>query len=357
MAAAGACIFTDPINQRPHVTINSFMPVARGDVVTFTATATDDQSEPPALEWARTDGKCADDWVNPANWPPNRVPGPSLTVTAPTTPSPFCVWVVARDRYGGAGADAVTVTPANHPPVAVLRIVSPTSAPPYDFLTQFRLSAEKSSDADSDPLTFRWRLTMQPPGSQASLQDCPDAAMNQQVQCLSSDLPGDYRVEVSVSDQIDTTTADPVTLTVQRDKLPCITEIAPSVDTTVRPADGSTIAPGDGGFAVLQVKDDLDSLPNPNSQLRFNWSMGSSPDSLISQGIDNPTFPPITAARIGSTVLVRVEISDRNNGPEIQNALDACGKAADKCKASAVRAYTGQDDCLLRVTWTVEFLQ
>lgn len=310
----------------------------------------------PAVEWARTDGACPADTSQRSTWPANRVPGTTYTVDAAMTLAPFCVWAVARDIYGAASVDTLSATPINHPPVAKLDVVSPTQAPPYPFLSQFRLSGMGSTDAEMDPLTFGWKMLRQPAGSQAQLGPCADAATNTRLHCLASDLPGDYVAELAVNDGTDTTKAS-VTLTVLEDKLPCIVRTSPDfgAGAAVHTLGGDgDMAVAEDVFSVLQVDDDLDPWPSLQSQLRFRWSVARNDTPLTSQGTDGPSLHlPTNAFRIGDTARVRVEIADRDNGPEIDRALLACPD--DVCAAGTDRAYAGHAGCLLRVTWTVEY--
>jgi hypothetical protein len=357
-AATSACLFTNPINTPPTVQVTSLTPIARGQPAQFQAVVTDDQSEPPTVDWGRADGTCppSSEWSNPARWPPRLVPADIFTVDGPMTLAPFCVWAVARDRYGARGAYAYTAIPTNHPPVAVLKVVSPIEAPPYNFLSQFRLSAVESTDAESDPLTFTWMVSRKPPGSQVPDQPlpCADDPTNVRVRCLASDLSGSYQVDVTVRDLTDGATAS-VPLTVLEDKMPCIDihRIAPDVAMAVHALSGD-LAVTEEEFSVPYVNDDLDPLPSPTSMLHFRWSTARNSDPLVVQETDISTFRvPTNSFHILDTLRVRVEIRDRNNGPEIDGALGACFE--DRCTASTQRAYQGVADCYLRYTWTVQY--
>jgi hypothetical protein len=357
-AATSACLFTNPINTPPNVHVIALTPISRGQPAQFGAEVSDDQNESPTLEWARTDGMCPpqSEWRNsPAHWPPNRVVMETFTVDGPMTLAPFCVWTVARDRYGARTPDAFSAMPTNHAPVAVLKVASPIQASHYPFLSKFRLSAVESMDADGDPLTFNFTVEQKPPASQVpeKLLPCADDPTNTRVACFASDIPGDYKIRLTVRDLTDSGT-DSVILNVLEDKLPCIgDDIVPSVDMVVHPLSGD-LAVKEEDFKVQTVTDDLDPLPSPTSMLHFRWSMARNKDPLVVQETDISTFTvPTTSFNSLDTLRVRVEISDRNNGMEIEKALGACTE--DKCTASSTRAFGGGDGCYLRVTWTVMY--
>ena len=350
LATAGACVFLDPINVPPSIKIVFPEQVWRGVPATFSADVTDDQSTPPNVEWARTDIPCPMTAGDSMQWPPNRTASMTFTVDGTMTRTPFCVWAVARDRYGAAAAAVMRVDPMNQPPKAALNIISPAGPGPYIFLSQFRFSSS-SNDADNDPLTLTWNLALQPPGSTAKLAPCSDAPMMDSVRCLASDMPGAYEIDLTVSDGTDSVIAR-VTVVVQEDKLPCIVSTLPDYAAGHVVHDKSA---SEDVFSVLQVADDLDPWPAASSQLHFNWSVAAKGGALVSQGTDASTFHLAASAfQVGDTAEVRVDVADRNNAAEIQQTLAACGQ--DTCAVTEQqRAFGGQSGCLLRVGWTVEF--
>lgn len=368
VATASACLFTKPINMIPGIEIvPPLQKIMRGEPATFTARVTDDQTAQPVVKWASIDGPCMDDPADKTRWPTDKLVATNMftmfTVDAPFTKAPFCVWAVAIDQYGAAKADNYSAMPGNHPPTARLDVLSPTTAPPYLFQTRFRLSAANSSDVDGDPLTPTWAPLTGPPGSRASLVACDDNPTNPLLRCLNTDVKGDYRVDLTISDATDTGTAS-VTLTVVEDQLPCIDVTMPNY------AAGSLVhileSPGDAtamanqpmtadNFSVLKVSDDLDSWPGSGSQLQFTWSQAVNAGDFESAGPQGSTFSLATGSfHPGDKARVRVEIQDRNNRKDIQDLLLGCQE--DTCPVTTPgRAFNSRVGCLLRVTWRVEY--
>ncbi|HEY2903239.1 MAG TPA: hypothetical protein VGL59_21835 [Polyangia bacterium] len=356
-ATASACLFTAPINMPPTIQIVPPLVISRGQPATFTATFADDQSQAPAISWARVDGGCPDA-TDRTQWPPSRTTTTMFTVDGPMTKVPFCVWAVATDTHGAATAANFAATPTNHAPTAAIDVVSPTQ-PPYSFLSQFVLSA-RTNDVDMDPLMVSWKLGAMPAGSKATLGVCADNPKDQ-FRCLASDLPGDYCVDLTAADASEQATAS-ITLTVLADALPCIDSTMPDYLSGplvhLLASDGASTADNSiDSFAVLRVADDLDSWPSNSSQLQFSWSTARNTDPLVFVGIGGATLPLLTLNfRVGDKVRVRVEIADRNNSKEIQDVLAGCNDQ-DVCDAPATRAYNipPRAGCHLRVTWNVEY--
>jgi hypothetical protein len=354
-ATASACLFTAPINMPPTIQIVSPLVISRGQPATFTATVADDQSQAPDVSWARTDGTCPDAGDR-TQWPASRTSITMFTVDGSMTKAPFCVWAVATDSHGAARAANFAATPTNHAPTAAIDVVSPTQ-PPYSFLSQFVLAAH-TNDVDMDSLTVNWNLGAKPVGSQAMIAAC-DGKPKDQFTCLAADVPGDYRVDLTAADASDKGTAS-VSLTVLADALPCIDVTMPDYasgpQVHLLASDGSGAADTTiDNFSVLRVLDDLDGWPSDSSQLHFTWSTARNTDPLVFVGIGGATFPlPTLSFRIGDKERVRVEIADRNNSKEIQDALTGCNDQ-DACVAPASRAFGNRAGCLLRVTWNVEY--
>ena len=93
---------------------------------------------------------------------------------------------------GGSPGTGLTVPTANARPVAVVRSTSGAEAP-LNRATSFDGSG--STDANGDPLTYRWTLASRPTGSSAALSAASGASVD-----LTADVPGDYVVTLVVSD-------------------------------------------------------------------------------------------------------------------------------------------------------------
>lgn len=115
----------------------------------------------------------------------------------------FVIQLVVSDGELSSLVDAVRVTVLNRPPLADAGSdQSAFRGEPVE------LDGRSSVDPDGDVLTFLWRLVSRPAGSSAVLSNGTEAVV-----VLVADLPGDYVAELVVSDGIDTSEADTVTLT------------------------------------------------------------------------------------------------------------------------------------------------
>nr|WP_290428702.1 FG-GAP-like repeat-containing protein [Defluviimonas salinarum] len=90
----------------------------------------------------------------------------------------------------------ITMTAPNRAPVAVLE--GPSE---INLGAETSYSAAASSDPDNDPLTYSYQITAQPTGADPLLADLGNGGVG-----FVADLPGNYRLEVSVSDGLLTTT-------------------------------------------------------------------------------------------------------------------------------------------------------
>jgi hypothetical protein len=222
----GGC-YTDPINMRPTVRIDAPLePISWGVPVTYKATASDPDGDPlRPLQWVLQAAElgCPNDFDAPGNWPTTVwSEGKDLTLFSKDTKARFCVWVKAIDAYGAASVDARTGDPQDHSPVAVIELVDPPNAASFAAHTTFRLSAETSTDPDmvaGDSLTPTWTLLDPLPTPTAKLVEC-SAMSNPFVRCLTADVPGDYQVQLSVSDDSMMESIVERTLRVQPGQLP-----------------------------------------------------------------------------------------------------------------------------------------
>ncbi len=140
---------------------------------------------------------------------------PTFVVDLPGT---YVVQLVVDDGVLVSAPDNVVITTSNSRPVA--------DAGPDKSVQEHatvRLDGTGSSDADGDALTFRWSLLSKPPASQAVLDDDTSATP-----AFIADKPGTYVVQLIVSDGVQD--SDPDTVTVVADNVndaPSITSVAP----------------------------------------------------------------------------------------------------------------------------------
>jgi hypothetical protein len=190
---------------RPSVRIDPHPPFSLGQPVTYHATASDpDGDSLQPLQWVRVPGQCQGGDGPSGGWSQSS----DFTVASMYTTSAFCVFVKATDGYGASAVDYVEGDPQDNPPIAVLELVSPPEASSFEAGTPFVLSAEKSSDPDpGDAVQIQWFVKAGPP-SFTSLPECPGTAP-QLRRCFIATDPGDYQIEIRVTDnEAQTSTAD-----------------------------------------------------------------------------------------------------------------------------------------------------
>jgi hypothetical protein len=205
-----ASCYTGPVNMRPTVDITR--PAARifrGQMTTYYATVSDPDNDSHVLQWAWTAAECPTNARSPEAWPKTWKTSDAYMLGAPETNKTFCVWAKATDPYGAAAVDVWTEVPANHLPEVHIDVEQPAPDPgataqtfaerTFPVHTFFRLSGERTVDADeTDALEFTW-LVKEGPTDGAHMEPCPSPS-DQKVTCFTADLAGDYLVELRVGD-------------------------------------------------------------------------------------------------------------------------------------------------------------
>ena len=194
----------------------------------------------------------------------------------PTSPRPrftidtagrYEVELVVHDGALSSAADSLTVMTENSAPVA--EVVSNRNVHPGEMVT---LDGSRSSDADSDPLTYRWSITSQPSGSAASLSD--ETVVNP---FFTTDLEGAYVIALLVNDgHVD---SDPKSITIE----------AGNAAPTASAGADQQVAPGD----AVQLDGTASADPEGDS-ITHRWSFASKPAASTAMLFDaravNPTF-------------------------------------------------------------------
>lgn len=353
LCVASLGCFSDPINRAPVVTsINSESnPVMPGKDATFTATASDPDSDSFTLSWAQKNGQC----TALSDPPTPTESGERFPVKVENTTGPFCVWAFATDRYGAVGVLNRFVEPGNFPPVAMIALLTPAAATLYPLYTPFELS-NTSTDPEMDPFTSEWSLD-RPAGSTAQLiaNGCTKAAAGNDVHCFTADVSGQYTVALKATTPNAPPSRATMVLNVNKDTLPCIDMPDPKIDGTA-PLDPTQAQ----SFTVGRVIDDGDPFPSPSpttGMAHFNWYFTLKGDILLKDDVlvavehDYPTLPiPPDQYHEGDVAKIRVQVYDRNR-QTVDDVLKACGEAADQCAGDPTRPT-----CYQRVTWTVNWL-
>jgi hypothetical protein len=199
-------------------------------------------------------------------------------------PGSYVAQLVVNDGQADSAPDSVTLSTANSPPVADAgpdQTVAPGSL--------VQLDGSGSSDVDGDPLSFRWSLTLRPPGSQAVLSDPGDMAPT-----FSADEPGTYLAQLVVNDgsvdsapdtvRVSTTNSAPVA-----DAGPDQTGVGTG-DTVTLDGSGSSDADGDA--------------------LGFEWSLLNTPPGSGAT-LSDPTSPtPSFVADLAGSYVAQLIVND-----------------------------------------------
>jgi PKD domain len=139
-------------------------------------------------------------------------------------------------------------------------------------LDEVTLDGTGSSDADGDPLTFLWSLSSRPPGSAAVLANAITVNPS-----ITVDVPGNYEVQLIVSDGVDISLADTIMIST--------TNSAPVADA------GDDQSPLVGQTATL---DGSASTDVDGDLLQYAWLLTSRPSAsnaaLSDPGAVMPTF-------------------------------------------------------------------
>ncbi len=113
--------------------------------------------------------------------------------------------LICNDGIDDGEASTVLISTENIAPVADAGPDQTIGFYGVQFGSPVRLNGSRSSDADGDPLTYRWSLTTRPAGSNAVLSD-PTAANPSFV----ADQPGTYVVQLIVNDGSENSAPDTV---------------------------------------------------------------------------------------------------------------------------------------------------
>jgi hypothetical protein len=343
------CLYTGRINGRPSVSIPT--PgghVARGQTVAVSAYGSDPDGDLLTYGWWVVSGDCGAPPTDGTS--PTAITAPPYMFTLPRdAQSTTCVWVRVTDTSGAVSDfQSTSFTADNRPPVAVIDVQVPSAtnkAGTYYLYTVFRLGAGHSTDPDGDPIVSRtWTLVSSPPQiPPGAFVACAQTSPEDLVQCLDTgNLSGVYVVSLVVNDGLADSAPVQVTLTVDPDHLPCVSQTDPSP--AASPIVWDPSQPRE--FKVLTVLDDGAPYPpvqGPGERYAptFAWSLrrngGAWQDLAGFQSLNDVTLPADSFVS-GDNVDVRVVVSDGQSHTDV--------KCDDACPAG----------CPGMVTWTVEYL-
>ena len=223
-----------------------------------------------------------------------RPTGSQATLSAPTAVNPtfvvdrpgtYVVQLVVNDGTFDSLPATVTITTLNSRPLA--------NAGPNQPLVSagqiVQLDGSGSSDADGDPLTFRWALTTLPAGSQATLSNA--ALVNP---TFVADAFGTYVAQLIVNDG--TLDSLPATVTITFNNLPPVANAGPDQ--------------GLGAVGQTVQLDGSGSSDVNGDPLSFHWALTTRPAgsqaTLSNAALVNPTF----VADVFGTYVAQLIVND-----------------------------------------------
>ena len=372
LALASGCFYTDPINQRPSLSIrqDSGAQVYRKDVVELEAVVNDPEGRDVSLAWhaAMCTDTTPDASGNRSGCDPALFSSTdavfSFTVSSfradHTTPvSNVYVTLQGTDSLGAAAKpiQELVISIADQAPDLAL---SKDSRYAYVVGTAIDLFA-KIGDADDGPEAVgapTWQVVS--PANQpaytlddlAVMQDPNDLAHLQYGKTFTPMGIGDWEIDVTATDPYEIATntpgiTKPLSITVVADHAPCLEEwapITPVVATDALPLSDPTL------FQVLVVQDDLDPFPSvPGDpvlgETTFSWSIlppGAATRQSLAGVSGNAVELDPASYTPGDLVELRVEIQDRNHTPV-------------NCPDGDLTCSTISDaSCIQRLTWRLE---
>jgi hypothetical protein len=262
---------------------------------------------------------------------------------SPSNPARKCL---TADAAGDYQVELTVTDSANQPSVVdktlhvdpgqlgspAIDLVSPSGNGPYPLGSLFQVSGQNSDGVD---LGYNWTFDP-PPGADMSSGPCNDPKS----QCFTADIPGTYRVGLSVKNEAGDSPVVWATFVVAPDQPPCIEHTTPDF------APSTTILTSDTNFVVDLVSDDLDPFPS-TEDMQWWESDNDGAFRLVENGFPSFTLHPASYLP-GDQVRLRLEVRDRDTN-RADKAFLACGNADFCTEPSLIHP----DACFQRVTWTV----
>lgn len=197
----------------------------------------------------------------------------------------------------------VQVSQANVPPMAVISALASVSVG-----SVVQLSGLNSTDANTDPLTFKWALLSKPLMATGATADSAAVLSNTTIYnpLFTADVAGVYVLSLVVSDG--KLSSDPVTwvVTATSGNLPPIANAGP--DQTVAVAEAVTL----DGSASSDANDDT---------LTYQWALTIKPDMSLAVLSNASTAAPTFTADLAGIYLATLTVSDGKGGTHISRVL------------------------------------
>jgi hypothetical protein len=372
---AGCLLFTDPINTAPTISITTQDDpnnLLRSKTASFTADAFDPDQSADSLKFDWYQGKTCDKALNtpPAPSSPGLVP----FRFRPTELGTGCVAVVVTDNRGATAKATLIYEVVDQAPIAVLEIQPSAGQPaaingqpyPLALYSQITLSGANSKDPD-DPdiklLSLIWHVYSSN-STEILMPGCPDNSKSPYVCTFATTNPGNYRVDLVVSDSTGKQDTAEQAIQVAQDELPNIVIDSAEPLPPTSPNESLLLAANrDNTFTITRVEDDGDPYPTTDPQnpypappAGFVWSFRLYQTGELFKrwiGDGGPTFTiPANFYSPQETVQVRAEYDDRVTA--CQPMTSDCRAAITACDPNATICYSS-DRRVQWVTWTVAF--
>ena len=195
----------------------------------------------------------------------------------------YVLQLVVNDGRANSAPDTVTVSTENSPPVA-----DAGPAQTRRIGQEVQLDGSGSSDANNDPLQFRWSFTSRPQGSTTTIQDANTVHPRFLV-----DAPGSFVIQLIVNDGAADSAPDTVTISTEN-----------SAPTANAGPDQTREA---GNLVTL---DGSASSDPDNDELTFRWGFLSRPEGSETALSSRTALAPTFTIDVSGTYVVQLVVND-----------------------------------------------
>ena len=233
----------------------------------------------------------------------------SLTGVKPTfTASLTGVYTASLMVSDGALSSAidtsrVQVSQANVPPVAVISALSSVSMG-----SVVQLSGLSSTDANTDPLTFKWALLSKPLLTAGATANSAAVLSNASIHnpVFTADVAGVYVLSLVVSDGKENSDPQTWVVTATTGNLPPVANAGPDQEVAVA--------------ATVTLNGSGSRDPNGDT-LSYQWALTIKPDLSVAVLTGATTAAPTFTADLAGSYVATLTVSDGNGGSHVSRVL------------------------------------